>query len=211
MVKAVGGCVERPCVSNIRMLECSPVQLLCVHCRKLKAAAEDVLSSPWDTLYSCRIVRTSRGKGFGLLVGSYGLGWHLWPASEGGSRCSVRDCEQHPQAFKLHNLLLRMCSTRGARVPCTCMLCMSRGPNGCCCDEGLTLLHVRAPCYVCCCPVIDATESSDSVRDECVLWSMSRPEQSELVAALNEAARAADAGKPGGLSGLLEQWQKRPK
>lgn len=56
-----------------------------LHCRKLKAAAEDVLSSPWDTLYSCQILRTSRGKGFGLLVCSYGLGWHLWSADEGGS------------------------------------------------------------------------------------------------------------------------------
>jgi hypothetical protein len=52
-------------------------------CRKLKAAAEDVLSTPWDVLYSCQILRTSRGKGFGLLVCSYGLGWHLWPADEG--------------------------------------------------------------------------------------------------------------------------------
>lgn len=52
-------------------------------CRNLKAAAEDVLSTPWDVLYSCQILRTSRGKGFGLLVCSYGLGWHLWPADEG--------------------------------------------------------------------------------------------------------------------------------
>lgn len=55
----------------------------CLLHRKLKAAAEDVLSSPWDVLYSAQIVRTSRGKGLGLLVGSLGLGWHLWSAEEG--------------------------------------------------------------------------------------------------------------------------------
>jgi hypothetical protein len=44
-----------------------------------------VLSEPWQYLYSCQVVRTSRGKGFGLLVCSYGLGWHLWPADEGVS------------------------------------------------------------------------------------------------------------------------------
>jgi hypothetical protein len=61
-----------------------PAVLHAAACRKLKAAAEDVLSSPWDVLYSCQMVRTSRGKGYGLLVGSYGLGWHLWSADEGG-------------------------------------------------------------------------------------------------------------------------------
>jgi hypothetical protein len=51
----------------------------------LKAAAVDVLGQPWEYLYSCQVVRTSRGKGFGLLVCSYGLGWHLWLADEGVS------------------------------------------------------------------------------------------------------------------------------
>lgn len=101
--------------------------------RKLKAAAEDVLSSPWDVLYSCQMVRTSRGKGYGLLVGSYGLGWHLWSADE---------------------------------------------------------------------------DTSSSVRDPCILWSLTRPEQADLVAAVNEAAAANDTGKPGVLGGLLDQWQK---
>lgn len=29
------------------------------------------------------MLRTSRGKGHGLLVGSYGVGWHLWAAASG--------------------------------------------------------------------------------------------------------------------------------
>lgn len=44
-----------------------------------------------------------------------------------------------------------------------------------------------------------------------MLWSMSRPEQADIIAALNEAARISGANKPGGLGGLLEQWQKRSK
>jgi hypothetical protein len=52
--------------------------------RKLKQSAEQLLApEQWQVLYSCRMLRTSRGKAFGLLVGSYGLGWHLWPAASG--------------------------------------------------------------------------------------------------------------------------------
>lgn len=53
-------------------------------CRKLKQSAEELLApEQWQVLYSCRMLRTSRGKAFGLLVGSYGLGWHLWRAGSG--------------------------------------------------------------------------------------------------------------------------------
>jgi hypothetical protein len=38
---------------------------------------------------------------------------------------------------------------------------------------------------------------------------MNRPEQSDIVAAVNEAAAANDTGKPGVLGGLLDQWQKQ--
>lgn len=75
----------------------APHVAMSLPCRKLKAAAEEVLSEPWEYLYSCQVVRTSRGKGFGLLVCSYGLGWHLWPADEGASflvsrkRCALLD------------------------------------------------------------------------------------------------------------------------
>eukprot|EP00878_Enallax_costatus_P025013 GHUV01026730.1.p1 GENE.GHUV01026730.1~~GHUV01026730.1.p1 ORF type:complete len:172 (+),score=31.76 GHUV01026730.1:253-768(+) len=62
--------------------------------RKLKEAAEVLLApNEWQTLYSCRMIRTSRGKGYGLLVGSYSLGWHLWAArSEDSSSVADGDC-----------------------------------------------------------------------------------------------------------------------
>jgi hypothetical protein len=60
------------------------MNLLACFCRKLKQSAEQLLApDQWQVLYSCRMLRTSRGKAFGLLVGSYGLGWHLWPAASG--------------------------------------------------------------------------------------------------------------------------------
>jgi hypothetical protein len=63
--------------------------VLCNLCRKLKQSAEQLLApEQWQVLYSCRMLRTSRGKAFGLLVGSYGLGWHLWPAASGA--CCLR-------------------------------------------------------------------------------------------------------------------------
>jgi hypothetical protein len=57
---------------------------------------------------------------------------------------------------------------------------------------------------LCRCPA----DTSSSVRDQCILWSLTRPEQADLVAAVNEAAAANDTGKPGVLGGLLDQWQK---
>lgn len=53
-------------------------------------------------------------------------------------------------------------------------------------------------------------ETSSSVRDGCILWSPSKPEQADVVAALNKAAAAAagDGGKPGGLDRLLDQLQR---
>lgn len=58
--------------------------------RDLKAAAEELLvREAWTTLYSCRMLRTSRGC-YGLLVGAYGAGFHLWPADDETSG-SVRD------------------------------------------------------------------------------------------------------------------------
>jgi hypothetical protein len=62
-------------------------------------------------------------------------------------------------------------------------------------------------CAVPCCPA----ESSSSVRDECLLWGSSRPEQADIIAALNEAARVSGAGKQGGLGALLDKWQTRDK
>ncbi|WIA36231.1 hypothetical protein OEZ86_007564 [Tetradesmus obliquus] len=62
--------------------------------RKLKQSAEELLApEQWQVLYSCRMLRTSRGKAFGLLVGSYGLGWHLWRAgSEESSSVQAGNC-----------------------------------------------------------------------------------------------------------------------
>jgi hypothetical protein len=59
--------------------------------------------------------------------------------------------------------------------------------------------------------VLCCAESSSSVRDKCLLWSAARPEQGDIVAAVNEAAAANDTGKPGVLGGLLDQWQKQRK
>lgn len=50
-------------------------------------------------------------------------------------------------------------------------------------------------------------ESSSSVQEPCLLWSRSKPEQADIVAALNEAA-IASGRQPGGLSGLIDKWQK---
>eukprot|EP00882_Tetradesmus_deserticola_P020173 GHRQ01021744.1.p2 GENE.GHRQ01021744.1~~GHRQ01021744.1.p2 ORF type:complete len:173 (+),score=75.43 GHRQ01021744.1:430-948(+) len=62
--------------------------------RKLKQSAEQLLApEQWQVLYSCRMLHTSRGRAFGLLVGSYGLGWHLWrAASEDSSSVAADSC-----------------------------------------------------------------------------------------------------------------------
>jgi hypothetical protein len=53
-------------------------------CRKLKQAAKELIDdAEWTTLYSCELVRTSRGRSYGMVVGSYGLGWWVFKATEG--------------------------------------------------------------------------------------------------------------------------------
>lgn len=75
---------------------------------------------------------------------------------------------------------------------------------------------LRAPCLpastcrvsLCVLCVLCPAESSSSVRDQCLLWGSSQPEQGDIIAALNEAARESGDGKQGGLGALLEKWQK---
>jgi hypothetical protein len=61
--------------------------MACSCCRKLKQAAAHLLApDAWSTLYSCNMVRTSRGRGFGMVVGTYNSGWHVFAAAS-GERC----------------------------------------------------------------------------------------------------------------------------
>ena len=56
----------------------------CFSCRKLKQVAKQLLDdAEWSTLYSCEMVRTSRGRRYGMVVGSYNLGWWVFKAEDG--------------------------------------------------------------------------------------------------------------------------------
>jgi len=60
--------------------------------RKLKRVAKQLLDdAEWSTLYSCDMVRTSRGGRYGMVVGSYNLGWWVFK-TEDDSSASVGSC-----------------------------------------------------------------------------------------------------------------------
>ncbi|KAF8059444.1 hypothetical protein HT031_005249 [Scenedesmus sp. PABB004] len=66
--------------------------------RDLKAAAARLLApGAWAPLYAARMLRTSRARGHGLLVGSWGRGWHLWAADSAG-----RHWRRRPTAERRH-------------------------------------------------------------------------------------------------------------
>lgn len=89
--------------------------------RGLKQAAEALLQrEAWHTLYSCRMVRTSRGRGYGLLVGAWGSGWHLWPATEEVSSsvadgCVLSSATRPPQEEVVAALNAAADAARGGR------------------------------------------------------------------------------------------------
>lgn len=95
----------------------------CHHCSDLKRTAAQLLApGSWATLYDARMVRTSRGRGHGLLVGSWSAGWHLWPAESGERRRWGARAGRHAVHWRRCCCTAAACAAESSSVADECVL-----------------------------------------------------------------------------------------